>query len=80
MRGRAYGSDEAENWPQRKTESEGERKRSHKERQAEKERLRERGKENKRGRRVEGKAATRNTGLYKWGSVHALLQLTVSGV
>lgn len=25
MRGRAYGSDEAENWPQRKTESERER-------------------------------------------------------
>lgn len=36
-RGRAYGSDEAENWPQWKTESEGERKTSHKKRKKEKE-------------------------------------------
>lgn len=33
MRSRAYGSDEAENWPQRNTESEGGRGRSHKEKE-----------------------------------------------
>lgn len=49
MRGRAYGSDEAENWPQRKTgRKRGRKKRSHKERKKERERVskKERGKVN----------------------------------
>lgn len=42
MRGRAYGSDEAENWPQKKNESEGERKGNHKGGQKKVKRKRER--------------------------------------
>lgn len=50
MRGRAYGSDEAENWPQRKTESEKDRK---KERKKERERAERWRKKRKRGRWAE---------------------------
>lgn len=47
MRGRAYGSDEAENWPRRKTESEREREeeaaKKERERTSEREEMKKRG-------------------------------------
>lgn len=70
MRGRAYGSDEAENWPQKKNESEGERKGNHKGGQKKVKRKKEREKGRKGVWELGIKAASKNAGR-GW----ALLQL-----